>query len=95
MKGHRVANHSRTSNDNLKQEEQWNVTLLRHSLATLEGEKDFIFFYNALLSSEGSPLSLSPSLLSLFLFSLGRCVHACRPEGLPEGLQFSMLIIIF
>ena len=60
--------------------------MLRHSLATLEGEQDLNFLYRALLSSEGSPLSLSRSLLSL-LFTLEGCVHACRPEGLPEGLQ--------
>ena len=32
--------------------------MLRHSLATLEGEQKFIDFYRALLSREGSPLSL-------------------------------------
>ena len=32
--------------------------------------------------------SVSFSLIALsFLFPLGRCVHACRPKGLPEGLQ--------
>ena len=32
--------------------------MLHHSLATLEGEWEFIDFYRALLSREGSPLSL-------------------------------------
>ena len=32
--------------------------MLRHSLATAEGEYEFIDFHTALLSREGSPLSL-------------------------------------
>ena len=32
--------------------------MLRHSLATLEVEQEFKDFYRALLSQEGSPLSL-------------------------------------
>ena len=43
--------------------------MLRHSLATLEGEWEFVVFYRALLFLWWFPLSLSPSLVSLF-FSL-------------------------
>ena len=32
--------------------------MLRHSLVTLEGEQEFIDFYRAFLSREGSPLTL-------------------------------------
>ena len=60
--------------------------MLRHSLATREGEKEFIDFYRALLSRQCSPLSLVGGIFSLFVSSTV-CMHTCRPKGLPEGLQ--------
>ena len=52
--------------------------MLRHSLATLEGELEFIDFYRALLSPEGSPLSLVVGSCSLL--PLQQCV--CTLAGL-------------
>ena len=46
-------------------------------------------FYRALLSREGSPLSFVVGSCALFATSTV-CVHACRPEGLPEELQTAM-----
>ena len=60
--------------------------MLRHSLATLEGEYDFVAFVETSFAF-GAILSLSPSLIALSFLSLGGLMPACRPEGLPEGLQ--------
>ena len=64
----------------------WNINcalfgMLHHSLATLEGEWEFVVFYRVLLCLWCSPpsLSLCPSLHSLFFF-LGGCMHACKPK---------------
>ena len=54
----------------LKQFKQFPNGMLRYSSATLQGEKENVAFYRALLFLWCSPLSLSPSLLSLFLFAL-------------------------
>ena len=43
------------------------LKMLRHSLATLEGELEFLVFYRALLSLSCSPLSLFVALLYLNL----------------------------
>ena len=51
-----------------------------------EGELDFIYFLRALLSRESPPLSLFVGIFSFFAPSVVG-VHACRPEGLPEGMQ--------
>ena len=60
--------------------------MLRNSLVTLEGELEFAAFVEPSFAF-GASLSLSLIALS-FLLPLGGCVHACRPEGLPEGLHF-------
>ena len=54
--------------------------MLRHSLATLEGEQEFIVFYRAILSQEGSPLSLAVGSCSLFVPS-PVCLHSLQSLG--------------
>ena len=51
--------------------------MLRHPLATLEGEKEFIDFYRALLSREGSP----------------HCSPSGKPSGKPSSLQACSLTV--
>ena len=59
--------------------------ILGHSLATLEGAQEFVFFIEPSFAFS-APLSLSLLLIALsFLFPLGGCMHAYRHEGLPEG----------
>ena len=61
--------------------EQWNVTPL---LGHFGGRVGICSFYR-LLCLWCSPLSLSFLLIPLsFLFPLGGCVYACRPEGYPN-----------
>ena len=62
---------------------KWNVTPL---FGHFGGRVGILYFYRSLLSREGSPLSLFVGSCSLFATSTV-CVHACRPEGLPKGLQ--------
>ena len=51
--------------------------MLRHSLASLEGEQEFVAFYRALLCLWCQPLYLSSSLIALsFVFSVFRRVNA-------------------
>ena len=65
-------------------DEQVNNEMLRHSLAIFYGEQEFVVFYGALLCLWGSPLSLSPSLLSLFFyFKEGVCTLA-GPRACPR-----------
>ena len=67
--------------------------MLRHSLATLEGEKDFIDFYRALLSLECSPFSLFVGILyMLWALSFYQLKWGCGSTAPLSLMNFFMKI---
>ena len=61
--------------------------MLRHSLATLEGEQEFIDFYRALLSRECSPLSI------IALAQKYR-IHFQFESGILSSKSFSLILLL-